>query len=719
MLVSRWAPSSQRRTATLVAVLAAAVALPAALPQWASAASTTTYLSDLTATGTPVNGWGPYERDMSNGENLAGDGHPLTLGATHYAKGLGVHAASDLRFTVPAGCTFSAQVGVDAETMRRGSVVFEVWNGTTARLYQSPRLDGYSGGQAAVSVPLGAVTSLRLVVTDGGDGNANDHADWADAKVTCAPTATTTAPAPTTTTPAAPAPTSAAPTTTAVTTTNVSDLTPSTTPVNGYGPYERNMSNGESAAGDGHTLTVAGTSYTKGLGVHAASDLRYTVPTGCTFTAQVGVDDETNGNGSVQFEVWNGTAARLYQSPVKHGHDAATAVSVPLTGVTSLRLVVTNGGDNFSYDHGDWANAKITCGGTPTAAATSAPTTSAPTTTAPTTTAPAPTTTTAAPATTSVAPTGTAIAAGPGIPVGDAFFGSTNYYHSLVTSAPLDANSANMVANLNNQVTSLYGGVAAFNAYRYNVSFYTAAANTPLIQVKFQDCQNKGYTPAGLLEQFSNVPMPANAIVSAGTDKSLTIYSPSLNKVWEFWVTDHRADGWYACWGGRMDNVSTTSNPYFLNGFGSTATGLLGAAGAVSIADIRKGSIDHALNVGIPDPAVWTNFSWPAQRSDGGSTAASAIPEGTRLRLDPSINVDALPLHPIAKMIAKAAQKYGIIVTDRAGCVSLIGESGAGIQAVTGSDPWQPLLNGTPDYALLKNFPWSSMQVVQRNWLKP
>ena len=61
------------------------------------------------------------------------------------------------------------------------------------------------------------------------------------------------------------------------------------------------------------------------------------------------------------FEVWNGTATRLYQSPTLTGAAGSTAVSVPLTGITDLRLVVSPTADGNSYDHADWGDAKITC----------------------------------------------------------------------------------------------------------------------------------------------------------------------------------------------------------------------------------------------------------------------------------------------------------------------------------------------------------------------
>jgi hypothetical protein len=353
-----------------------------------------------------------------------------------------------------------------------------------------------------------------------------------------------------------------------------------------------------------------------------------------------------------------------------------------------------------------------------------APTTPVPTTTAPVPTTLAPTTTVAAPTTTvAPAPSTSAVSSlltGPGIP--SSVFGPTNYWHTTVVGAPMDSNSAAMVANLAAQAAAQYGGIAAFNAYRYNVSFFTAGAEVARHDVIWDDCQNKGYVPAGLTGptgQFGQVPIPDNAVPSVGTDASLTVYSPSLDKVWEFWQAHKALDGWHACWGGRLDNVSTTKQGFFSGGFGSTATGLAAFAGAVTFNDIKAGVINHPLALGIPSAARWDNYSWPAQRSDGDATGTNVIPEGTRFRLNPSINVDALNLAPIAKMIAKAAQTYGFVVTDRAGCVTVVGESGAGIKALTGTDPWDSYLAATPDYLLMKNFPWASLQAMPRNYLMP
>ncbi|MFW6693258.1 NPCBM/NEW2 domain-containing protein [Streptomyces sp. MAR4 CNX-425] len=130
------------------------------------------------------NGWGPVERDTSVGEQAAGDGGPLTVGGETYAKGLGVHAVSDIGFYTGGECeTFSAQVGLDDETGANGSVAFEVW-ADGAKVAESGVV---TNDEAAQPLPadVADAQTVRLVVTDGGDGVDYDHADWADAQFTC------------------------------------------------------------------------------------------------------------------------------------------------------------------------------------------------------------------------------------------------------------------------------------------------------------------------------------------------------------------------------------------------------------------------------------------------------------------------------------------------------------------------------------------------------
>lgn len=144
--------------------------------------------------------------------------------------------------------------------------------------------------------------------------------------------------------------------------TYVSDL-PFQSESNGWGPVERDRSNGDSAAGDGSVLTIDGTTFEKGLGVHAPSEVSVYLGGNCTtLSASVGLDDETDEPGSVSFEVLADGRSR-YESGVVTGTDPAVPVSADVTGARMVTLRVTDGGDGKNFDHADWADATVHCRG--------------------------------------------------------------------------------------------------------------------------------------------------------------------------------------------------------------------------------------------------------------------------------------------------------------------------------------------------------------------
>ena len=132
------------------------------------------------------NGWGPVERDHSNGEDAAGDGATLTLNGVTYAKGLGAHAPSEVQVNLGGNCSaFTAKVGVDDEVADRGRVNVKVAVDGVVKFTSDP-LTGTSP-TVPVSVDVAGGQTLSLQITDGGDGVTSDHGDWADAKLTCGP----------------------------------------------------------------------------------------------------------------------------------------------------------------------------------------------------------------------------------------------------------------------------------------------------------------------------------------------------------------------------------------------------------------------------------------------------------------------------------------------------------------------------------------------------
>jgi alpha-galactosidase len=132
---------------------------------------------------------------------------------------------------------------------------------------------------------------------------------------------------------------------------------------NAWGPVEKDTSNGEQAAGDGHTITINGATYPKGLGTNAPSEVDYYVGGTCSaVTTDVGIDDEKDGSpADATFQIFaDGT--KVADSGPLTAADPAVHLSAGVAGAQLVRLVVDDDGSPDS-DHADWAGAQITCTG--------------------------------------------------------------------------------------------------------------------------------------------------------------------------------------------------------------------------------------------------------------------------------------------------------------------------------------------------------------------
>ncbi len=138
------------------------------------------YVSDQEWKSAKV-GWGKIQTDKSLNSN------PIKLAAADgvrtYDKGLGVHAHSEVAYDLSGKdfYYFISDVGAD-HTAANGntSVKFQVY--VDGQLMAETGVMRKGMPAETLAVPLIGAKTLKLVVTDGGNGNANDHADWADAK---------------------------------------------------------------------------------------------------------------------------------------------------------------------------------------------------------------------------------------------------------------------------------------------------------------------------------------------------------------------------------------------------------------------------------------------------------------------------------------------------------------------------------------------------------
>jgi hypothetical protein len=200
----------------------------------------------------------------------------------------------------------------------------------------------------------------------------------------------------------------------------------------------------------------------------------------------------------------------------------------------------------------------------------------------------------------------------------------------------------------------------------------------------------------------------------------MTVYQPATDTVWEFWRMRKADDRWTACWGGRMKNVSRSAGRW-TQGYGATATGLPFIGGQITAEELRRGEIRHVMGIALVETEAAGIVSWPATRSDGYNPkkAPNRIPQGLRFRLDPEVNVDALAMHPVGRTIARAAQKYGFVVWDKAGAITLRAQNPKSYTALGQPDPYPGLFGATPAYAILNGFPWGKLQFLPENYGEP
>jgi hypothetical protein len=109
-------------------------------------------------------------------------GQPVRWRNLGFLHGIGTHATTDLVYKVPNNSEgFQSWVGISSgvETCAKGSaqVVLSDQDGT--RLYESPVLYA-EANPIFISIPIPNVTSLRVHISNAGDGRDCDHVDLGD-----------------------------------------------------------------------------------------------------------------------------------------------------------------------------------------------------------------------------------------------------------------------------------------------------------------------------------------------------------------------------------------------------------------------------------------------------------------------------------------------------------------------------------------------------------
>lgn len=183
---------------------------------------------------------------------------------------------------------------------------------------------------------------------------------------------------------------------------------------------------------------------------------------------------------------------------------------------------------------------------------------------------------------------------------------------------------------------------------------------------------------------------------------------------------------WHAGWGGRITNVSSDSGYYHLvhpaegileePNWGATASSLPIADGMITLGDLEQGHIDHAMQLLVPAARAGVH-SYPAQRSDGGDTSATSVPEGAHFVLSKTVDCSQ-ETTPFMRMVCVAAQNYGFIVNDQTGGgLALRAEDPAPLEQAGRPNPYPVYYIDSSGkqqrpYQMMASFPWATLRLL-------
>ena len=200
------------------------------------------------------------------------------------------------------------------------------------------------------------------------------------------------------------------------------------------------------------------------------------------------------------------------------------------------------------------------------------------------------------------------------------------------------------------------------------------------------------------------MPIPAAARAAAGSDAQIIIVDPVRGDEWGAWQLERSGERWSAENAYHYNTHWSGVPPRAANGqpFGSRGAGVPYLAGLVRPCEIKRGRIDHALAFAYDAPN--SRFVYPATKSDGARSGLGAVPEGTRLQLDPRLSRQRLRRFGCkgpCLTVARALQRYGMYVIDNSGRPKVMLE-------YEGTARWR----GTVDQHTVSPIPLSAFKVI-------
>jgi hypothetical protein len=223
-------------------------------------------------------------------------------------------------------------------------------------------------------------------------------------------------------------------------------------------------------------------------------------------------------------------------------------------------------------------------------------------------------------------------------------FPADNPWNTDVSSEPVDPRSDAWVASIG-AGTALHPDFGSV----YGIPYATAGAATPRWPLTFDYADESDPGP---------YPIPVDAPIEQGSDAHVLVVDTSACVLYELFAAQPGSSAWHAGSGAIFD---LRSNALRAAGWTSAdAAGLPIFPGLARYEEAAAGEIRHALRF----TAVHTQRGYvsPARHFASSDTDPNIPPMGARARLKGS--VDLTGMTPQARVVARALQRYGMLLAD-------------------------------------------------------
>jgi hypothetical protein len=287
-------------------------------------------------------------------------------------------------------------------------------------------------------------------------------------------------------------------------------------------------------------------------------------------------------------------------------------------------------------------------------------------------------------------------------------FSETSYWNTpLPARAPIARNSGEIIQYLQSVSNADFISLAGTGRTgEWGMPIYEAGDGDPVYDVA-NTC------PTMRPPEFAQVRIPLGARADPTSDAAMTIYDRGQGLVFGLWRAryDATSDAWTACGGsvyylgsnGLHGQLPDSDEPRNVG-----HRGIPPPTWAVQMAEIESRSIAHVLKIAVP--ATKCEHVFPMVRDECGTTAMDAPPEGTRIRIKPSIDLSRLPLSPAARVVARALKRYGAVIGDQSGRGVVLKVENTVIQG----QGW--LWQGILDARSLSAIPLNAYEVIQHGY---